>query len=214
MQFLKEYRKVKDVFVKPKIKFYFTRNKHKPWIWLTNKFGWTPKYKCYYPKDEVLVFDGYAEEFRGIPVKKYSSSKHKLPKGVSIYEPVWNRNIRKKWWSFIPPVIKLPSWMNFKFTNRDIIWKTKWDDYRYEFPAIISLTLFGFEFGIMSSDDDDYWESLLTWDTCKDVKELDGIMGKWHLLNSDTYENRVKPEFFKEPYRTNLIKFRETSEQF
>lgn len=214
MQFLKEYRKVKDVFVKPKIKFYFTRNKHKPWIWLTNKFGWNSKYKCYYPKDEVLVFDGFAEEFRGIPVKKYSSSKHKLPKGVSIYEPVWNRNIRKKWWSFIPPVIKLPSWMNFKFTNRDIIWKTKWDDYRYEFPAIISLTLFGFEFGIMSSDDDDYWESLLTWDTCKDVKELDGIMGKWHLLNSDTYENRVKPEFFKEPYRTNLIKFRETSEQF
>lgn len=214
MQFLKEYRKVKDVFVKPKIRFYFTRNKHKPWIWLTKKFGWNSKYKCYYPKDEVLVFDGYAEEFRGIPVKKYSSSKHKLPKGVSIYEPVWNRNIRKKWWSFIPPVIKLPSWMNFKFTDRDIIWKTKWDEYRYEFPAILSITLFGFEFGITSFDNDDYWESLLTWYNCKNVEELDGIMGKWHLLNSDTYENRVKPEFFKEPYRTNLIKFRETSEQF
>lgn len=102
--------------------------------------------------------------------------------------------------------------MNFKFTNRDIIWKTKWDEYRYEFPAILSMTLFGFEFGVTSFDDDDYWESLLTWHSCENVEELDGIMGKWHHLNSDTYEYRLNPEFLKESYKTELINFRETFE--
>lgn len=144
MNFLKIYRRLKDVFIKPKLKWYFGtwRNELNLPVWRHGPQIRLAKYhQMYIPQRSVLVFDGYSKD----GYKQYSRSEHKLPVGYYTY--VWRRNIRKKlkkWHlSWIPPIIQLPIWMSFYFFDCDICWKTKWDEYRYEHPAHITLVLFG-----------------------------------------------------------------------
>ena len=155
MKFLKLYRKHKNVFVKPKLKWYIGSWKNEPnlpvWrrgprIRLTKSIGWSKGYKAYYPKSRVQVFEGYSDrEYNGRKIKKYGWSDHKLPGKLNEYEPVWNRIIRKKlrkWHlSWIPPVIQLPIWLSFHFFDHDITYKSKWSEWRYEYPAHITLVL-------------------------------------------------------------------------
>ena len=238
MEFLKIYRTVKDVFVKPKLKWYFGTWKKEPnlpiWrrgpeIRLSKKFSWSSKNGDYYcPDDNVLVFEGYADhEFQGVPVKKYGRSYHKLPGGLTSYSRVWNRNIRKKlrkWHlSWIPPVIQLPLFFTFHFWDDDIMYKTKWseDDYRYEFPAHITLVFFGLAISVTAiipqvnkwTSTEDYWESLLTYRHYKDISKVDKIMGSWRSLKDgkEEYRRRLNPEFLKEPYKSQLIQSRNDS---
>ena len=105
MRFLKIYRSVKDVFVRPKLKWYFGSWRKEPnlpvWrrgpiIRLTKSIGWNKGYKAYYPEDRVDVFEGYSDHKYYGKIKRYSWSYHKLPGKLNKYKPVWNRNIRKK----------------------------------------------------------------------------------------------------------------------
>lgn len=226
MRFLKIYRSVKDVFVKPKLKWYFGSWKKEPnlpvWrrgptIYLTKSIGWSKGYKAYYPENRVNVFEGYSDHKYYGKIKRYSWSYHKLPGKLNGYKPVWNRNIRKKlrkWHlSWIPPVIQLPIWLTFRFDDSDICWKTKWteDDFRYEFPAHICLVVFGFAISITAiipdngffTRNDDYWESLLIYRNKPNLDDVNDKMGWW---SGETLKHwRLRPEFLKEPYKTQLI---------
>ena len=227
MRFLKIYRQVKDVFVKPKLKWYFGTWKNEPNlpIWrrgacinLAKRISWVPNEgKAYYPKNSIYVFEGYSGEYNGKPIKKYGLSTHKLPGKLNQYTPVWNRNIRKKlrkWHlSWIPPMITLPLWTAFRFDDSDIMWKTKYDDFRYEFPAHITLVIFGLAISVTAvpsigdyTSYDDYWESILNYRYYKSLKKTHEIMGVWNHIGTDKKTIRFNPDFLKEPYKTELKK--------
>ena len=238
MNFLKIYRSVKDVFVKPKLKWYFGTWKnepnmpvwrHGPCIRLSRKYGFTSKQgNYYYPENNVLYFDGYTDNKCYGKIKKYSRSYHKLPGKLTTNTPVWNRRIRKKlrkWHlSWIPPVIYLPNCFTFRFDDGDIGWKTKWDDYRYEWPAHITLVVFGLAISITAvppqvngcTSNDDYWESVLNYSDNRNLKETNDIMGRWKSYKTDepTYTVRFNPEFLKEPYKSQLIEIQNDPNSF
>ena len=216
MNFLKIYRRLKDVFVKPKLKWYFGswKKEHNLPVWRRGPQIRIAKYhQMYIPQECVTLFDGYSED----GYKCYSHSKHKLP--VKPWTYVWKSNIRKKlrkWHlSWIPPIIQLPIWMSFHFYDRDIYWKTKWDEYRYEYPAHITLVFFGLALSVTAyipdingnTTQDDYWESLLTYNG--DLKNTNEKMGWWRTFEFGEpvkYSFRFNPDFLKEPYRSELIK--------
>ena len=218
MEFLKIYRKVKDVFVKPRLKWYFGtwRNEHNLPVWRKGPEIWLTKHgkgNYYYPQDSMLYFDGYSDrEFQGKRLKKYSRSNHKLPGKLTAYTPVWNRKIRKKlkkyYLDWIPPKIQLPIWLSFYFFDNDICWKTKWNQYRYEYPAHITLVFFGLAISVTALPpkvnnevtlDDDYWETILTYNPNISIKKLNKIMGGWKSLSEEgRFHWRIDPNFFKD----------------
>lgn len=212
MNFLKIYRNVKNVFIKPKLKLYFGTWKNEPNlpVWRRGPQIKLGKYSnMYIPRNSVLYFSGYSKN----GYRTYSRSNHKLP--VKPYTYVWERNIRKKlkkWHlSWIPPIIQLPISLSFNFMDRDVYWKTKYDEYRYEYPAHITLVFFGLAISITAyapqlnggTSDDDYWESILTYSDCKNLEKTDEELGRWRT-EDDKYTIRFNPEFLKEPYKQQL----------
>lgn len=169
------YNKVKHKFKKPKLHWKLGLWKHDPClpVWrrgLCIKLG---KYRKHYycPNEIVHVKTGinYWTDSKGkqheIPC--YSMFRHKIP-----CKYAWNRDIRKKlrkWYlSWIPPVIQLPMWLSFHVFNHDMIWKTKFEDYRFEFPPQFTIVFFGISlsFWLQAPVDDmlecySYWESIL-----------------------------------------------------
>lgn len=230
MKFLSVYRRVKDVFVPPKLKWYFGPfYRSGPRIYLSKKRGWNSKFGKYYtPNNRVQVFEGYSDhEWNGKKIKRYGFSTHKLPGKLTEYSFVWNREIRKKlrkWHlSWIPPVIELPRWLNFGFYDSDIQWKTKWseDDYRYEFPAHITLVIFGFAIRVIAEPpkvnnektlEDDYWETILTYKRNMFIEDLNKKMGYWTSGNGRKHWV-VDPKFFKNKnIQEQLIKIQNEKE--
>lgn len=176
------YKIAKDLFKKPKLKWRFGLWKNDPClpiykydkkIYLTNN-----KNKIYIPKFASQIFTGtYIDNF-GYKIKKYQTSKHKLPKGIKQYEYVWNRNIRKKLkkyhLSWIKPFINIPSILYFDIINIDIMYKYKYDDIIFEYPPQFTLIFFGLSLSFWLvpptdniSDSDYYWESLLKYNERK-----------------------------------------------
>ena len=124
MKMFKTYKKVKDIFVKPKIRFFCCPWRSSPlfpvWrrgntIWLSRKIRWgsfTNNYKVYKPENIYIKIGD-----------KYSLTNHKLPKKY-----VWRSDIRKKLKKFglgwIKPSYELPMWLTFRFFDHDIYWDT------------------------------------------------------------------------------------------
>lgn len=142
------YKKVKDIFVKPKLRFYFG-----PW--------------------------------RKDPISRF-----------------YRRG----------PLI----WLTFNIFNRDICWKTKWGDYRFEYPGQFTIVFFGLSFSVWNtcpirdSDDEDYWEAILHYINSKKetpiekLKDVNVKLGRWVVLDENCKEigaRRLNKEFLKEPYK-------------
>ena len=192
------YNKVKHKFKKPKLHWRLGLWKHDHClpVWrrgLCIKLGkYRKQYYC--PNEVVHVKTGVSHWTDGngkqheIPC--YSMFRHKMP-----CKYAWNRDIRRKlrkWHlSWIPPVIQLPMWLSFYVFNHDMIWKTKFEDYRFEFPPQFTIVFFGISLSFWLQapvDKDDtlgyysYWESIL-----------------WYLNECDLDENykRVNKKWFK-----------------
>ena len=218
------YNCVKDVFVEPKIHFRFGLWKNDPLlpVWrngpiidLYRRFSKnvynpisTTRIKTH-SKGDVLP-DGTIVKY-----DSYKTSFHKIPGGSG---PKWTREFRKKLrrWGlgWLPTQIKLPRFFSFHCFNWDVTWKTKYDDYRYEFPPQFTLVFFGLSFSVWltnpvgeSKFDDDYWESILWYSEKRDIYETDKEMGYWHLSN-DRKEWRLDERFLKEPYSSSLKQYR------
>lgn len=145
-------------------------------------------------------------------INSYISSEHKLPKGYQNRDYVWRRDIRKKLrklhLGWIKPQIQLPRFFAFHIFNYDLGWKTKWGDYRYEWPPQFTIVLFGLSFSwwltAPTDRDYDYWESVLNYIEYKDLYKTNKVMGQYTKNMEPTLYYRFLPEFLKEPYCTQL----------
>lgn len=199
------YNKAKDVFVKPKLYWYFGkwRNNHCLPVWrrgpIINIGGsiYKDNAKCYQVKNSVNIYTGEKEYTRidgsKTTYKTYETSYHKLPNNLNCFDIVWKREYRKKWWAkIIPARLRLPVWLAFHIFNHDLIWKTKWHayDFRYEFPPQFTIVAFGLslsfwlypECKLETDSPDHYWESLLTYvygEHSGDLLQTVADCGKW-----------------------------------
>lgn len=97
----------------------------------------------------------------------------------------------------------------FYFCNHDVIWKSKWDECRYEFPPQFTIVLFGIAFTLTlhcPSDhdyccDDNYWEAILTYLCCKDSLKIVIInQGYYTNLNDNIKYFSVRPEYIRDDH--------------
>lgn len=191
------YNKVKHFFKKPKLHWKFGLWKHDPClpIWRHGLHINLGKYRKHYycPNNCIQVKTGVSywtdckENQREI--SSYSIFKHKLP-----CKYAWNKDIRLKLrkyhLSWIPPVIQLPLWCSFYIFNHDLIWKTKYEDYRFEYPPQFTIVFFGISlsFWVQAPVEDvgntfsyySYWESILWYlNECNLDKQYERINKKW-----------------------------------
>ena len=218
-KFLDEWKEVKGEFIKPSFKWYFGPwrkyaygNLNGPCIWLSHNYR--DYYRAY---NSVLIKNG-TKKWK-FDDKEYESPvyvdgpKHTLPGGLREGQFVWRRDIRKKLrrWGlgWLRPLFFLPRWLTFRWINADIGWKTKWDEYRYEWPARKGIVLFGF--AIIKTAyipkenekdwtcNDDYWESLLTYKSVGgDLKKTNDAMGAW-VDTEGNREIRFQTRFLADP---------------
>ena len=195
----KTFNKAKDLFVKPTIHFSFGRwrNDHLLPVWRRGpiiRLGKSPyamNTNCYEVKNRVQIFTGY-NTWTDSSGKDHKTAcydwaaMHKLPGGLKPRDIVWKRDIRKKlkkWHlSWIKPQYELPIWLSFHIFNYDVIWKTKWDDTRYEWPPQFTIVFFGLAFSIWLSapkcdgehfSDDGYWEGVIDYGFYKNKEDFD-----------------------------------------
>ena len=184
-RFLYEWKQTHGAFVRPKLKWYFG-----PW-W---KEGNLPVWR----RGNTIHFGKYSERKDNYDFAKLETSEwNELGKK--------NHPILSK---LVKPSYELPRWLSFYFFNSDIVYKTKWseDDFRYEFPAHITLVIFGFAISVTAyipqsnendfTCQDDYWESLLTYNYFKgDIKKTNRVMGYWNSPIDKNFRFRFQPRF-------------------
>ena len=118
---------------------------------------------------------------------------------------------------FKKPIYTLPIWLSFYIFNHDLVWKTKYDDYRFEFPPQLCIVIFGWSLNVwlkapkcsypkgldVFTTDEDYWESMLWYIDYKNKfpERNRKLSGSWGWSNSKEKYDRVRKEFFKEKYR-------------
>jgi len=184
-RFLYEWKQTHGAFIRPKLKWYFG-----PWYREGNLPVWR--------RGNTIHFGKYSE-------RKDNYNFAKLEKSEWTEEGKKNHPILSK---LVRPSYELPRWLSFYFFNSDIVYKTKWseDDFRYEFPAHITLVIFGFAISVTAyipkleendfTSNDDYWESLLTYNYFKgDIKKTNDIMGYWNSPKDKNFRFRFQPRF-------------------
>lgn len=231
MKLFKIYNKVKDVFVKPKVSLYFGKWSKDPnlpiWrhgiqidLFKSSQYDWHPiatirsKKIVYQVENSVLFISGTKMHKRidgtERPVTEFGRSFHKLPCKYNTL--VWRSDIRRKLRKYhlgwIKPRMTLPIFTAFYIFDRPLGWKTKWDEYRYEYPPQFTIVFFGLSLTITlhspNGYDDDYWESILNYIECKDIAKTSEIMGTVTKMHSGICRYTFTPEMLKEPYKTQL----------
>ena len=202
------YNKAKDVFVKPKLYWYFGKWRNNPClpVWRRGpilRLGGSPykiNSKCYLVNNYVHVKTHNAGEVKSdrsiYKYDYYETSIHKLPGNLKNGDIVWKRKYRKLFRKFglkiFKACIKLPIWLQFHITNLDVVYKTKWHayDFRYEFPPQFTIIAFGWslsfwlypECKLETDSPYHYWESLLTYvygEHAGDLLQTVADCGKW-----------------------------------
>lgn len=184
-KFLTEWKKTNGKFIKPKLHWYFGS-----WY----KEGNLPVWR----RGNTIHFGKYSERKDEYSYAKLVSSEW-TEEGKKNH-PILSRLFR--------PTYQLPNWMSFYFFNSDIMYKTKWedDDYRYEYPAHITLVIFGLCISVTAyipkqedndwTCNDDYWESLLTYNHYNgDLKKVNDVMGYWNKPDDSNFRFRFQPRF-------------------
>ena len=222
------WERVKDIFVKPSLKVYFGKWRNDPNlpVWRSGpqiplvRWGMLSS-KAYMLGDSVMIHSGNTSykttngETQMIKCYEWAP-KHKLPDKLKCGDYVWHRNIRKKlkkWHlGWLPPIIKLPVWMKFYMVNLDVVWKTKYDDIRYEFPPQFTVVAFGLSLTFTlhcpskceHCSDDQYWESILNYihtkDCSKKLKKTIELGGIWKELKTDKSYFAVRPQYIQSKY--------------
>jgi hypothetical protein len=196
-KFLTEWKKTNGKFIKPKLHWYFG-----PW-W---KEGNLPVWR----RGNIIRFGKNHYVGKGDD-KTYVKEYETTYDFAKLVKPEWTPEGKKNHpilSRFLKPVYELPNWLSFYFFNADIMYKTKWsdDDYRYEYPAHITLVFFGLALSVTAyipkADEndwtcqDDYWESLLTYNHYEgDLKKTNEVMGWWNKPGDKNFRFRFQPRF-------------------
>lgn len=221
------YNNAKDIFVEPKLHWRFGLWKNDPNLPVWRRGPIINLYRrfspnIYNPKTGVRIKLGSAGTTRQDGTirqyDEYTTTHHKLPGKMKRYRPMWKSEFRRKlrkwgfgWW---PTQIELPLFFAFHIFNYDVCWKTKFDDYRYEFPPLLSIVFFGLSFSVWltapDNENDDYWESILWYWQYGSLADVDKEMGYWVKFENNVKVSipRLKDEYIKEPYRSALIRYR------
>ena len=170
-KFLYEWKRTRGAFKRPRLRWYFG-----PWSREGNMPFWRTGNTIHFCK----------KEYRN---DKYSA--------IRLESSEWTEEGKKRHpilSRLVKPTYELPLWLSFYFFNHDIYWKTREreEDFRYEWPAHITLVFFGLALSVtayipMENDrdwsvEDDYWESLLTYNYFNgDLKKTNDEMGGWYL---------------------------------
>lgn len=193
------YNKVKHKFKKPELHWRFGLWKHDPClpIWRRGpeiRLG-KPRKHFYHPQNTCSIKIGvsYCTDNNGkqreIPC--YAMSNHKFP-----CKYAWHRDIRiklRKWGlGWVSPVIQLPIWLSFHVFNYDLIWKTKFEDYRFEFPPQFTIVFFGISLSFWLNAPEGIYTPI--WSNCNYWESI-----LWYLNERDLDENykRVNKNWFK-----------------
>ena len=187
MQFLKLYRKVRKTFVRPKLKLFIGKwkNEQNLPVWRQGNFIRLTK-----------NYSDYKEVTEGDKTKyvwtEFGKQNH--PVLSKLFVPCFNMSM----------------WLSFYIFDDDIIYKYKWGEPRYEFPAHFCIVAFGLCFSITSyidiksessSKSYDYWETLLTYlDNKGNIEFTNQDMGWWNTFSEDNnkkYRWRFRQEFLK-----------------
>ena len=205
--FLATYKRNKKAFIRPKFHFYLG-----PWrkegnlpVWRRGpiiRFG-VNNYRYVgnngIPRHEAEIWDGkeYEEDWNC----------------ATLVDSRWTEEGKKNHpilSKFVKPSYMLPIWLSFYWFNSDIMYKTKWteDDFRYEFPGHFTVVFFGLCFSITVyvpkenekdwTCQDDYWESMLTYEYYKgDLKKTNDVMGWYNHPGEEGFRFRFQPRFLK-----------------
>lgn len=223
IKLFRTYNKAKDVFVRPKIKFYFGLWKNCPGLpfWRRGKIITLAKRDMFYRISDIHYIKTHNEGDLKEDGTKYSGNffeavKHKLPKPLKDGDIIWIRDIRKKlkkWGlSWVKPQYELPIWLSFGIFNYDVIYKWKYNDIRYEYPPQFTLVFFGLVFQMTLKapleDDDDmddhYWESLLSYlyhPECKNaISNTVAYCGEWCNYKNEHKFFQLRKSHIKSEY--------------
>ena len=206
-KFLSEWKKTNGKFIKPKLHWYFGS-----WRREGNLPVWRRGNTIYFGKNHYDENKTYVKEYE----TTYDYAK--LVKSEWTEEGKKNHPFLSR---FLKPVYELPFWLSFYFFNYDIMYKTEYsdDDYRYEYPAHITLVFFGLALSVTAyipkvgendwTCQDDYWESLLTYNHYKgNLKKTSEVMGWWNKPGDKNFRFRFQPRFLtNEVDRDNLVAF-------
>lgn len=114
---------------------------------------------------------------------------------------------------YIKPFYNLPKWFTFYIFNHDLFWKTKWNDYRYEFPPQFTIVFLYWHITFFLSPpegctnrQDDYWESILWYIEKRNLEKTFIEMGKWKNIHTGKYTYRLAPEMVEPEYQ-GLIQY-------
>ena len=170
MEFLKSYRKVRKIFKKPKLRWYFGtwRNFNGLPVWREG-----PTISLWTNFNDYHICDmengsKYAWSDFGIKNHPFLSK-------------------------ILPPVIQLPIWLRFGMFSKDVTWKAKWssDDIRYLFPPQFCLVFFGLCIGVIAEapfgDEDDYWATILKYLYCYDKDIEKTAQNAWFIIGDSGY---------------------------
>lgn len=203
MRALSEWKKVKDIFVKPKRKVFFGWWKNFPGLPVWRE-GYTIRlakhHQVYLPNYHVLIKDKNGT---------YHTIQHKhITNGY-----VWRRDIRKKLKRFglgwIKPYITFPWWTRVGVIDYDVCWKWKYDDIRFEYPPQFCVIIFGlclaFTWYVPTngyySDNDSYWEGLLEYMYKYDRSMYETVLncGLWsNDFKSNKHWISIRPEYISD----------------
>ena len=188
-KFLYEWKRTRGAFKRPRLRWYFG-----PWSREGNMPFWRTGNTIHFCK----------KEYRN---DKYSA--------IRLESSEWTEEGKKRHpilSRLVKPTYELPLWLSFYFFNHDIYWKTREreEDFRYEWPAHITLVFFGLALSVtayipMENDrdwsvEDDYWESLLTYNYFNgDLKKTNDEMGGWYLSPGKTVPS------FRTSFLTNQV---------
>lgn len=193
------YNKVKHKFKKPKLHWRLGLWKHDPCIpvWRRGPEIHLGKYrKNYYCQNGVTHYKSGVSYWTDSNGKQHeipcwAMSTHKVP-----CKYAWNRDIRIKLrkcgLGWIPPVIQLPTWLSFYVFNHDMIWKTKFEDYRFEFPPQFTIVFFGISLSFWLNAPEGVYNPI--WSNCSYWESM-----LWYLNECDLDENykRINKIWFK-----------------
>ena len=188
-KFLYEWKRTRGAFKKPRLRWYFG-----PWSREGNMPIWRTGNIIHFCKKEYRNDKYSAIRLESSEWTEEGKNRH----------PILSRLVK--------PTYELPLWLSFYFFNHDIYWKTREreEDFRYEWPAHITLVFFGLALSVtayipMENDrdwcvEDDYWESLLTYNYFKgDLKKTNDEMGGWYLGPGKTVPS------FRASFLTNQV---------
>ena len=195
-RFLGTWKKSKDKFIKPKLHWYFGSWK---------KEGNLPVWR----RGPIIYWAKYGE-----------------------YDSNWNyAKLEDSWWTekgkqnhpILSKIIKhplwpLPYWLSFYCFNHDIMYKTKWSetDFRYEYPTHFTLVFFGLCISVTAYipkvddkdwlADDQYWESLLTYQYFNgDLEKTNNTCGWYNNPGEPGFRFQFDPRFLKNTDDRNYL---------